>query len=52
MLALFHNPLLRLLRRLWWLPALMLLAAWGLGGERGWRWTSNGLMAYLILLPR
>lgn len=37
MLSLFRNPLLRLFGRLWWLPALTLLAAWGLGGERGWR---------------
>ena len=47
MLALFRNPLLLLLVRLWWLPALTLLAAWGLGGERGWRWASNGIVAYL-----
>ena len=50
MLALFRNPLLRLLGRLWWLPALTLLATWGLGGERGWRWASNGIVAYLAVV--
>ncbi|GEM_PF-2341364 len=47
MLALFRNPLLRLLGRLWWLPALTLVAAWGLGGERGLRMAGLGVTAYL-----
>ncbi len=47
MLALFRNPLLRLLGRLWWLPALTIVAAWGLGGERGLRLAGLGVVAYL-----
>src|SRR5262245_416258 len=47
MLALFRNPLLRLLGRLWWLPALALVAAWGLGGERGLRLAGLGIVGYL-----
>jgi hypothetical protein len=47
MLALFRNPLLCLLGRLWWLPALTLTATWGLGGEQGLRWAGLGVAAYL-----
>ena len=50
MLALFRNPLLRLLGRLWWLPALTLVAAWGLGGERGLRMAGLGVAAYLAAI--
>lgn len=50
MLALFRNPLLRLLGRLWWLPALTLTAAWGLGGEQGLRWAWLGVAAYLAAI--
>jgi hypothetical protein len=50
MSALFRNPLLRLLGRLWWLPALTLVAAWGLGGERGLRMAGLGIAAYLAAI--
>ncbi|MCI0392838.1 MAG: hypothetical protein MOB07_29250 [Acidobacteria bacterium] len=50
MLALFRSPLLCLLGRLWWLPALTLVAAWGLGGERGLRTAGLGVAGYLAVV--
>jgi hypothetical protein len=47
MLALFRNPLFRLLGRLWWLPALAICAAWGVGGEQGLRLAEMVVAAYL-----
>lgn len=34
---LFRNPLLQLLRRLWWLPVMLVALAWGVGEPSGWR---------------
>ncbi|HWQ33066.1 MAG TPA: hypothetical protein VNQ79_09440 [Blastocatellia bacterium] len=34
---LFRNPLLQLLRRLWWLPVMLVALAWGVGERSGWR---------------
>jgi hypothetical protein len=51
MLALFRNPLLRLLGRLWWLPALaILIVALGFGGEQGLRRVGLGFAAYLAAI--
>jgi hypothetical protein len=48
MLSLLRNPLLSLLGRLWWLPALTLIVAtFGVGGEDGLRVASVGAVAYL-----
>lgn len=51
MLSLFRNPLLRLLGQRWWLPVLTLLVAgFGLWGERGLRLASIGTVAYLAVI--
>lgn len=51
MLALFRNPLLRLLGRLWWLPALTLvIAAFGIWEEQGFRLVGLGGAAYLAAI--
>jgi len=50
MLALFRNPLLRLLGRLWWLPTLTLVAAWGVGGEGGLWMAGLGAAAYIAAI--
>ncbi|MFN7946257.1 MAG: hypothetical protein U0Z53_12975 [Blastocatellia bacterium] len=34
---LFRNPLLQLLRRLWWLPVMLVALAWGVSARSGWR---------------
>src|SRR5262249_30546968 len=44
-MLLLRNPLVRLLARLWWLPALALVAGWGCDPGQGGRWVSVGAAA-------
>lgn len=51
MLALFRNPLLPLLGRLWWLPALTLvIAAFGIWKEQGLQVVGIGAATYFAAI--
>jgi hypothetical protein len=50
MLALFRNPLLRLLGRLWWLPALAIVLASAAVSRDGLKWIGTGMVAYAMVV--